>query len=122
MSAVHEWTPRALPLYARPIANASHEEVFAAFARGRALDGGAVKTLLLRGGDGETIVLYSYGTPVAFRELGHAAACFDERTYSMATARDMAGARAACAEPVTVPHEPFRLALRLLGADLSRAR
>jgi hypothetical protein len=98
----------------------SNAEVFRAFAEGREATGGNVRSVA----EGRYHVLYSYSTPIAYRdELG---AAFDDRSYSNTTSRQrsqaMRAAESALPSVGLMSHAKFRQAVRDLGADLSRAR
>lgn len=104
----------------------SNINVFRAFAEGREAQGGSVRSVRT---ESNTFVLYSYGTPIAYR-TGHpgdvtsAVGVFDDRSYSVTTSKQRTQAER-CFAPNRVvrrEHKLFRQQLAELGADLSTAR
>ena len=99
----------------------TNREVFEQFAVGQPADGGNVRSV--RHGT-KTVVLYSYGTPVAFRVDGGEGVRFDARSHSPTTSKQVTQAKRACLgqEVTDLRHELFRKAVDILGADLAGAR
>lgn len=97
----------------------TNREVFRAFAANKQGEAHHVKSRRTETG---VLVLYSYTTPIAYRD--GEAAVFDERKYSVTTGKQMTQAKAefAAYDVQTAPHDAFRAALRFAEADLGMAR
>lgn len=96
----------------------TNQQVFKAFANGTEAHANNVRSVKLGMG---TTVLYSYGTPIAYRLLGterQAIGVFDAQRYSVTTSKQRSQAmREFPAAYVTEhEHEAFRNELCALGA------